>query len=292
MSKKIDMHIHSHYDDGAEDMTVSNIIERAESKQLGGVGITLHYRQSTPDIEEYRSGFGGFCGDDCRAALDKLVEETKSCTSDTGLTLKVGIETEMTDLHGNLNAPPDVLKGVDFVLCSCHWIPDEIMPIRLTSLMLKDKARAIEYFRSEEWNNIIEGIGREKIIEKYFSMYKRALSEEYLTALGHPHFGGLASLGIVKSLEDVRGYLSDLAETMVKTNTGFNITEPAASLVKDPSLDDCGIEPDFWRSLPIWVNICKQKGVSFMPGSDAHNLEHVGGIEGCYGMIDTGEETR
>ncbi|MCD6218768.1 hypothetical protein J7K43_00095 [Candidatus Calescamantes bacterium] len=279
MKGKYDIHVHSYLDDGGSEMHIKDIVEEAEKKFLDGIGIVMHYRETVPDVDVYRQMLHG---EKNLFALTQLIEEIKEIkrTASDNLEIKVGIETEIKDLEGNLNASQEIIEKVDFVIFVCHWIP-EILPYNLTSLILKHKLKAIEYYRSETWHRIIEDRGRSDLVHRYFGMYKRAMLKFPSAILGHPHFGDLAMYKIIEDLEDVHEYLLDLAETMVKTNTTFNITELMAKVIENPSIDDCGIGKNFWNSLPVWINICKEKGVKFLPGSDAHSLERVGQVDAC-----------
>jgi len=132
---------------------------------------------------------------------------------------------------------------------------------------------------------MIDKMGKEKIIEKYFTMFENVITKYPSIILSHPHFAELAVYKIIDSLEEVKNHLFNLATLMVKKKILFNLT---ARMVKI-SIDNVGIK-NFWSSLPIWINICKEKGVKFMPGSDAHNLEEVGNVDGCYRIIKNESE--
>ena len=105
-------------------------------------------------------------------------------------------------------------------------------------------------------------------------------------ALGHPTFAELAVYRIIPHLGEVKADLASLAESMAATGTAFNLTEPMVAIMDNPSVDaELGIVP-FWGTLADWIGICRQKGVRFAPGSDAHSLKRVGDVGGCYRLLD------
>ena len=277
--RKIDIHIHSCFDDGKKDMTVGNIIKEAEKKGVEEIGIVIHYHKFLPSAEFKL--YGDIDPEECNLKLNQLIKKIRKVENKN---VKIGIETEIIDMKGNLNASEEVIEKVDYVLGSCHWFPEDILPIQLTTLIYKDRERGIKYYQSEEWKKMIDKIGREKIIEKCFTMYENVITKYPSIILSHPHLAELAVYKIIDSLEEVKNHLFNLATLMGKKKILFNLTEPMVKLIDNPSIDNSGIK-DFWASLPVWINICKEKGVKFIPGSDAHCLEEVGKVDGCYKII-------
>lgn len=282
MNKRSDIHIHSHFDDGAVEMTVANVIKKAESKSLDEIGIVMHYHDSVPH-EVYRMQYGaGLYPEEFPPILERLIQEVRNASSK--IEIRVGIETEIKDLNGSLCASQDVIDKVDFVLISCHWWPEELLPMTSTSFVYKDRKQALTYYESKEWGSFLDSIDRHTVIEKFFMMHKRVMSQHPSFVLAHPTFVKLALYRVIESFKEVHENLLDLADTMAKTETSFNITEPMVRVIENPSIDN-GVESIFWESFMDWIDICKRKGVNFLAGSDAHSLERVGEIEGCYRIL-------
>jgi len=116
--RKIDMHIHSCLDDGKKDMTVENILKEAEKKGVDEIGIVMHYHKFIPSIE--CKLYGNIAPEECNSKLNQLIKEIRKVENSD---VKVGIETEIIDVEGNLNASEEVMEKVDYVLGSCHWFP-------------------------------------------------------------------------------------------------------------------------------------------------------------------------
>ncbi|MCM8803793.1 MAG: PHP domain-containing protein [Candidatus Omnitrophica bacterium] len=280
--EKVDIHIHSCFDDGASEMTINNIIKEAKNKKLTKIGIVIHYHKFLPS-KEYKL-YGNIEPEKSKIKLRKLIKDLDKI-NDASIQIKLGIETEIIDTDGNLNCYDEIFEKVDYILCACHWLPDEILPSNLTILIYKDREKAIQYYKSYQYKKIIDNFGRERIIEKYFLMYENLISKYPGVILSHPHFGELAVYQIIENLEQVKNYLYLLSEKMEKNKISFNITEPMVSLIETPEIDNCGIKKSFWSSLLFWINICKEKKIEFIPGSDAHNLEGIGKVDGCYRLI-------
>ncbi len=101
LNRKEDFHIHCNYNDhSAKDLTIENVIERAEIKGLTTIAFTEHVRKTSAWIEKYLS-------------------EINSYSKNTKINILKGFEAKIL-ADGSIDCPPDYENENFFIIASFH----------------------------------------------------------------------------------------------------------------------------------------------------------------------------
>lgn len=276
----VDAHIHTHLCDGAADMTVENIANKAKEKGMTSVILTPHFHKQVKD-------------------------ETATLYTDTDEEILIKLRTEIDNYYNNygkeltilLSAEADILStdGTTALKLSCAGenALDLVTPTVNYHPLLPLKAVEVTYGRciaeihsSGLYNKFADKVGGvEKILESLYETEVNAIMNcSYPCILGHffaahsyakekYNWFGAES----KHIDIIKNGAKKIVEACKKTGAMIDLT--GIHLLNETATEKQERD-DFFFGLQKWfIALCKEKGVIAVPGTDSHGVGSVGDVE-------------
>ena len=272
----VDAHVHTHLCDGAPDMTVKNIAERAGALNIGAVILTPHFHKQVSDATEtlYTDS-----KEDMLLALREEIDDYGK--KDGRVKILLSTEVDILSVSGelSLSPSPEAERALDLITPTMNYNP--ILPLRGVRVTY---GKHIDYMHeSGEYARMAEQAGGvAAVLETMYETEVNALIRSpYPSMLGHffaahspyprynwfgagPEHMKIMNAGADRVIAACRetGALMDI--------TGIH---PTPGETPDEKCKRDGFLFDFQRYV---VMQCRKYDVPAYPGSDAHELRKIG----------------
>ncbi len=282
---RIDAHVHTHLCDGKPEMTVENVMKRAEEKGLKAVIFTPHFHKRLKDdtAELYAD-----TDDRIFVRLREEIEAYQKASLDP-LTVLLSVEADILDTDGrtSLTLSKEAEDALDLTTPTLNFHP--LLPLKAVEVTM---GRTIaEIHGSGLYRRYAEAAGgTERILETLYTAEENAiLKSQYPAIVGH--FFAAHSYAVGKyswfaakpqHLELMKQGAERVLNACGKTGSMVDLT----GIHPEQMTNDEKREADgFFREFQTWfIAECQRRNVPAFPGSDAHSLRSVGNV-GYYGTF-------
>lgn len=273
---KINAHIHTHLCDGAPTMTVENIAPEAERAGFELIVLTPHFHKQVSD------GCMTLYHDTDENILLQLRDEIDFYKKHNGkINILLSTETDILTIDGDLSLAisKEVENALDFVAPTINYHP--LLPLEMVAAT--DIKQVDRFHSSGRYRELIpKEFSADYILQTYYEAAINAITKcEYPSMLGHffaPHSIADKEYTWFEVDEAYLPMMMDATDKLLRTCAGIqavlditgihlmNGTTPTEQPLKD------GFLYQFQR---FTLEKCREYGIPFCPGSDAHNLPRI-----------------
>ncbi len=277
---RVDAHIHTHLCDGANDMTVGNIANKAIKEGMTCIILTPHYHKQVSDET------ATLYSDTDERIFIKLREEIDEYYKNYGTQLTILLSTELdilgVDGSTPLNLSPDAEKALDLITPTVNYHP--LLPLKAVETTTSKGIIPIHssglYKKFSD-----EAGGVEKVLEALYETEVNAiLKAPYPCMIGHflaAHSYAKEKYNWFDAEPCHIGIMKKGAEKIVDicSETGAMIDLTGIRLW-DETVEQKQVSEGFFFDFQKWfVALCREKGVIALSGSDSHVMGSVGVVE-------------
>lgn len=274
--KKIDSHVHTHLCDGSEDMTVKNIACRATELGLDAIILTPHFHVEVRD--ETKTLYYN-TNEEIFLKLREEIDHYKK--TDGSIRFLLSSEVDILSADGDLSIKisSEAEKALDVITPTVNFHPQ--LPLKFVGL---SQGRVVDgLHEGREFSEAAQKIGGiEKVLEGLYSAEINAIKKcDYPSILGHffaahsvyPHkytwFNAKK-----EHLPLMKEYTLELIETCRVKGAAMDLT--GVQMLEGDTVSDKMAKNGFMVDFQCFtVDSCKQNGVNFAFGSDAHSLSAI-----------------
>ena len=273
---KVNAHIHTHLCDGAANMTVENITTEAEKAGFELVILTPHFHKKLTD----RSATLYWDSDE--SIFLQLRDEIDYYERTNGrIKVLLSTEADILTVNGDLSLSPSAAaeQALDMITPTVNFHP--LLPLAAIEATFITKVD--EFYSSGKYASLIpDHINTTDIIQTYYEATVNAVRNcRYPGTLGHFFIAhtipdrkhawfDFHESHLPMMLEGARRVVEACENTeRILDITGIHLlngTTPSQQPAKDGFL---------YRFQCATLDMCRQKNVPFVPGSDAHNLPRI-----------------
>lgn len=273
---KINAHIHTHLCDGASVMTVENIAAEAEKEGFELIILTPHFHKLVSD------GSTTLYHDTDENILIKLRKEIEAYERNNGkLKILLSTEADILNVDGDLSLSisKPVENALDLVTPTINYHP--LLP--LETVAATDIKQVDMFHSSGRYRELVpKQFDSAYILQTYYEAATNAVLKcEYPSMLGHffaPH-----------SIADQKYTWFEVEESYLPMMMEYTDKLLCACAKKQTMLDITGIhlmnntkaleqplkDGFLYKFQRFTLDKCREYGIPFCPGSDAHNLPRI-----------------
>lgn len=273
---KINAHIHTHLCDGAQTMTVENIAPEAEHQGFDLLVLTPHFHKQVSD------GNMTLYHDSDENILLQLRDEIDFYERRKGkVKILLSTEADVLTVDGDLSLTisKEVEHALDFVTPTINYHP--LLP--LETVAATDIKQVDAFHSSGRYRELVpEKFDAAYVLQTYYEAATNAIAKcEYPSMLGHffaPHsiadkkytWFEVEETHLPMMKEYTEKLLRICAERQALLDiTGIHLMN-GTTAAEQPLKD--GFLYEFQR---FTLEKCREYGIPFLPGSDAHNLPRI-----------------
>jgi len=275
---KVDAHIHTHLCDGDLEMTVQNIAKTALKQRKTCVILVPHFHKQVSDDT------ATLYTDTHEEILIKLREEIDAyyAANGTALTILLSTEADILDTDGNtaLNLTRKGEDALDLVTPTVNYHP--LLPLKAVEVTYCEPM--VDLHKSGRYKRFAEQIGgTEKVLESLYETEVNAILRcPYPCMLGHfwaAHTYVSENLSWFGAGPEhtnlIRAGSEKILDACQKTGAMIDLTGLRRHY-DDASLEAKRERDGFFFAYQRWfLNLCRQRGIIALPGTDSHTLHHM-----------------
>lgn len=283
---KINSHIHTHLCDGAADMTVQNIADRAEREGLGLVILVPHFHKQVTD------GTTTLYEDSNPDIFGQLREEISYYRRHGGpVEVLLSTEADILNVDGTVSLPccAEAEQYLDFVSPTLNYHP--LLP--LDAVAVTHIREVDDYHQSGRFGHIARAAGgHEAVLEAAYDAMIQAIGQcPYPAMLGH-FFISHTVPGRACTWFDVQP--ADLPLVERKTAELLDVCAQTGAFVDLTGIHLVNCSAQEQREKDGFLHVYQRQtmaamdrlGLRYCAGSDAHKLEAIGDVLAYHQLFD------
>lgn len=275
---EINAHVHTHLCDGKSDMTVANIAACAERLGIRLIVLTPHFHKKVSDAT------ATLYEDTDEAIFLRLREEIDVYQKkpDSRVKFLLSTETDILNVNGDLSLKisKEAEDAIDFITMAVNYHP--LLPLKAVEVT---SSRSIAQIHdSGEYLSYVNKIGTiSDVLETLYETEVNAIQKApYPAMLGH----FFAAHSIVKGKYNWFGASKEHMALMKKGSERIiSVCKKTGTIVDitgihcgNKSIAEKSMEDGFFYDFQKWfVNECRKKKITMVPGGDTHSLDNLSG---------------
>ena len=274
----VDAHVHTHLCDGAPDMTVENIAQKAESEGMQAVILTPHFHKHVSD--ETHAMYPD-SDEDIFIELRKEIDAYHK-NYPGKVTVLLSTEADILDAKGHtaLTLTEKGEQALDLVTPTVNYHP--LLPLKAVSLT--SGMTIVDTYESGAAQKYLDGFGgTAEVLKSLYEAETNAISAcPYPAMVGH-FLAAHSSLFGYNWFDAKPAHLELMKEGAGKlvgvcAEKGAMIDATGIQM-KGLNFEEKAKADGFLCDFQKWfLKRCKEKNVLVFPGSDAHNMSAVGDV--------------